>query len=86
MSPRDSHLMTTSLQCETGSLPAAPRAPAGPPSLTLRVVWNLAIGCAGLGYILLALCLNVQSPVFAGLFIVAAGYEVIGSHSGRRKP
>ena len=54
-------------------------------SIPRRGIWNLAIGVAGVGYILLALCLNVQSPLFATLFVAAAAYEVIGSHSGHRR-
>lgn len=86
MSLRDAHLVTSGLECEAGSLPDTPKAHSGRASLTRKVIWNLAIGGAGFGYILLALCLNVQSPLFAGLFIVAAGYEVIGDHSAYRKP
>ena len=86
MSLRDADLVTSELECEAGSLPDTPKTHSGPPSLTRKVIWNLAVGGAGLGYVLLALCLNIQSPLFAGLFIIAAGYEVIGAHSGRRKP
>jgi hypothetical protein len=57
-----------------------------PRSIPRRAIWNLAIGIAGVGYILLALCLNVQSPLFATVFVAAAASEVIGSHSGRRHP
>lgn len=48
-----------------------------------KVVWNIAIGLGGVSYILMTLCLNVESPLFAGLLIAAAGYEVVESRFGR---
>ena len=48
-----------------------------------KVIWNIAIGVAGVSYMLMALCLNVESPLFAGLLIAVAGYEVIESRFGR---
>jgi len=51
-----------------------------------KVIWNIAIGVAGVSYMLMALCLNVESPLFAGVLIAAAGYEIVGSQFGRRRP
>ena len=50
-----------------------------------KALWDAIIGLAGLLYIALALSRNVQSPVFAAAFILAAGYELVESHSGRHK-
>ena len=53
--------------------------------MSKRTLWHMAIGFAGFGYIVLALCLNIQSPIFAAIFIMVAGYEVVDSHTGRHK-
>ena len=50
-----------------------------------KVIWNIAIGVAGVSYILMTLCLNVESPLFAGMLIAAAGYEIIESRFGWRR-
>jgi hypothetical protein len=54
-------------------------------ALSKRVIWDMTICGAGIGYILMDLWLNVQSPVFAVLFVSVAGYELIDSHTARRK-
>ncbi len=56
------------------------------PAMSKKALWNMTIGLAGLGYIVLALCQNIQSPLFAALFVMVAGYAVMESHFGRRKP
>jgi hypothetical protein len=53
--------------------------------MTKKLIWQTAIGLAGLVYIVVALSQNVESPVFAAIFILAAGYEVIESHHGKHK-
>jgi hypothetical protein len=54
--------------------------------MSKRAVWSVTIALAGFSYIVVALWLNIQIPVFAALFVLAAGYEVIESHAARRKP
>lgn len=54
-------------------------------AMSKRVIWDMTICGAGIGYILMDLWLNVQSPVFAVLFVSVAGYELIDSHTARRK-
>jgi CDP-diglyceride synthetase len=56
------------------------------PHLSRKVIWNFAIGVAGIGYILMTLWLNVESPLFAVLLITAAGHEIFESQFGRRRP
>ena len=46
---------------------------------------DLAIGLAGLSYVLLVLCANIQCPVFAWLFVVIAGYKVIRRRAGKTR-
>lgn len=55
------------------------------PRVGRKVIWNIAIGVAGVSYMLMTLCLNVESPLFAGLLIAAAGYEIVGSQFRRRR-
>ena len=54
--------------------------------MSKRAVWNMTIGGAGVGYVIVALWLNVQSPLFAAAFVVAAGYEIVESRVSRHKP
>ena len=54
--------------------------------MSKKTVWNMTIGFAGIIYLVLALSQNIQSPLFAVLFVLAAGHEVIGSHTSRHKP
>lgn len=51
-----------------------------------KVIWNIAIAVAGVSYMLITLCLNVESPLFAGVLIAAAGYEIVESRFGCRRP
>jgi len=53
--------------------------------MSKRAMWNTAICIAGIGYIVMELWLNIQSPLFAAAFVLVAGYELIESHSARRK-
>lgn len=54
--------------------------------MSKRALWDMAICFAGVGYVVMQLWLNIQSPIFGALFVIVASYELIGSHSGRRKP
>jgi len=54
--------------------------------MSKRTIWNMAIAFSGTVYLALALFQNIQSPVFAVIFVMVAGYEVIGSHTSRHKP
>ena len=47
--------------------------------MTKRAIWDMTICFAGLGYIVMELWLNIQSPIFATLFVMAAGYELVGA-------
>ena len=51
------------------------------PRVAGKIIWNIVIGVAGVSYILMMLYLNVESPLIA-----AAGYEIVGSQFGRRRP
>ena len=53
--------------------------------MSRRSLWQLTIGSAGIGYLILALWANIQSAPFAVVFVLAAGYEVIDSHIGKHK-
>ncbi len=53
--------------------------------MSKKLIWQTAIGLAGLAYIVVALSQNVESPLFTAIFILAAGYEVIESHLGKHK-
>lgn len=55
------------------------------PRVSVKVMWNIAISVAAVSYLLMTLCLNVESPLFAGLLIVAAGHEIFESKLGRRE-
>jgi hypothetical protein len=75
---------------DTGSEPGADSAEpllrslqSARPRVGGKVIWNIVIGVAGVSYILMMLCLNVESPLFAGLLIAVAGYEVVESRLGR---
>jgi hypothetical protein len=54
-------------------------------AMSRKMIWQTAIGLAGLAYVVLALSRNVESPVFAAIFVLAAGYEVIESHHSKHK-
>ncbi len=47
---------------------------------------NIMIGFSGVSYVVLALWQNIRSPLFVALFVLVAGYEVIGSHTSGDKP
>ena len=53
--------------------------------MSKRAIWNMTICFAGVGYIVMELWLNIQSPLFAAVFVTVAGYELIESHTPRRK-
>lgn len=53
--------------------------------MSKKAIWNMEIGFAGLVYVVVDLCQNIQSPLFAVLFVLVAGDEVIGSHTSRHK-
>lgn len=53
--------------------------------MSKRALWNMAICGAGIGYIVMELWLNIQSPIFAAVFVTVAGYELIESHAPRRR-
>jgi len=52
--------------------------------MSKRAIWNMTICCAGAGYILMELWLNIQSPIFAALFVMVAGYTLIEAHARRK--
>ena len=54
--------------------------------MSKKAIWNMAIGFSGVVYLIVDLCQNIQSPLFAALFVMAAGYEIIGSYASRHKP
>jgi hypothetical protein len=57
----------------------------GPSHLTSRrAIWDLAIGIAGLIYLVMVLFVDVYSPVFGVMLIVLAGYEVLEPRCGKR--
>jgi len=53
--------------------------------MSKRAIWDTTIGLAGLFYLGLVFSQNIESPVFAGAFILVASYELIDSHNGRHK-
>jgi hypothetical protein len=46
-------------------------------NLARRATTDLAVGVAGVSYILVVFCTNVQCPLFAWTFIAVAGYKVV---------
>ncbi|HUI80180.1 MAG TPA: hypothetical protein VLY24_19775 [Bryobacteraceae bacterium] len=48
--------------------------------MSKRAIWDTTIGLAGFIYVFLVFFQNIQSPLFAGAFILAASYELIESH------
>jgi hypothetical protein len=54
--------------------------------MSKKALWNMAIGFAGVVYLIVDLWQNIQSPAFAVIFVMVAGYEVIGSQASRHKP
>lgn len=53
--------------------------------MSKKAIWHTMIGLAGVVYIVMALSRNVESPLFSAVFILVAGYELIGSHTGGHK-
>jgi len=53
--------------------------------MSKKTIWNIVIGFSGVVYLIVDLWQNIQSPVFAALFVMVAGYEIIGSHTSRHK-
>ena len=53
--------------------------------MSKRALWNMTICGACIAYIFMELWLNIQSPIFAALFVTVAGYELIESHVARRR-
>jgi len=89
MSSQDIPLTVQQLEC-ADSPALKPRADAAEqqgtrPRIAAKTIWNLAIGVAGVSYLLTTLCLNVESPLFAGVLVAAAGYEIARSQLRRRR-
>ncbi len=57
-----------------------------PDRMPRRALWNCIVGLAGLGYILMALFAEIESPLFAFAFVVTAIYEMWTSHAAHGKP
>ena len=53
--------------------------------MTTRTVWECALGIAGLLYLALALFKGIESPLFAVLFVMLAGMELVTSYRTRHK-
>jgi hypothetical protein len=49
-----------------------------------RALWDFTIWGAGLVYLALALCENLESPFFGLLLIVLASYKLLEPHRRRR--
>lgn len=63
-----------------------PLAPPRPPShrTNKRAIWDLAIGIAGLVYLVMVLFVDYYSPVFGVVLVVLAAYEVLEPRCGKR--
>ena len=46
-------------------------------NLARRATTDAAVGVAGVSYLLVVFCTNVQCPLFAWLFIAVAGYKLV---------
>ncbi|SPE40079.1 hypothetical protein SBA3_3610012 [Candidatus Sulfopaludibacter sp. SbA3] len=53
--------------------------------MTARIVWECALGVAGLLYLALALFKGIESPAFAMLFVMLAAVELVTSYRTRHK-
>lgn len=53
--------------------------------MTARAVWECALGIAGILYLALTLFKGIESPVFAVLFVMLAGMELVSSYRTRHK-
>jgi hypothetical protein len=52
--------------------------------MSKRAIWDAAVGIAGCLYLATVFILNVQSSLFALMFVLIAGYELIGSCTTRQ--
>jgi hypothetical protein len=48
--------------------------------VTAKAIWNLALACAGLVYLVLVFFRGIESPLFVAAFTIVAGGELIRSH------
>ena len=53
--------------------------------MTARAIWECALGIAGLLYLALALFKGIESTVFAMVFVMLAGFELVSSFRTRHK-
>ena len=53
--------------------------------MTKQIVWDLLLALSGAIYVGLVLFKGIESPLFAGAFVVLAGYELKRLH-GTRPP
>lgn len=53
--------------------------------MSRRAIWECALGLAGVLYLALALFKSIESPLFAGLFVMLAGMELVTSYRTRHK-
>jgi len=51
-----------------------------------RAFWDLTICGAGLVYVALALLINLDSPLFAFVLIILAGYELLDRRGPAKPP
>ena len=49
-----------------------------------RAIWDLAIGIAGLVYLVMVLFVDYYSPAFGVVLVVLAAYEVVEPRCGKR--
>jgi hypothetical protein len=52
--------------------------------VTGRLIWNCALIVAGVLYLGLVFSQNIESPIFAAVFVGLAGFEVIHTHRANR--
>lgn len=53
--------------------------------MSARTVWECALGIAGVLYLALVLFKSIESPLFAVLFVMLAGVELVASYRTRHK-
>ncbi|MBS1854440.1 MAG: hypothetical protein JST11_03665 [Acidobacteria bacterium] len=51
-----------------------------PHRLSRRAKWDLAVGIAGLTFVLSTLLWTLSSPALSVLFVLLAGYELLAGH------
>ncbi|MBZ5621047.1 MAG: hypothetical protein LAQ69_20315 [Acidobacteriia bacterium] len=54
--------------------------------MTKSMVYPVALGLAGVLYLVLALFLQIDSPLFAFALITLSGYELVRNHRRKYKP